>query len=604
MHDWRRGCLLIWLFFSLLGPALGSLYTGVAAGEDLQRFASRPDLMPPKWDITYHDRSKLSPGYWFVAPYRFSDNHLDDVKWTPCEVGPMIFDNDGELVWSGACQFSNRITFDFDMVQYQGKPVLKGNLKHSRFPKSDCGAGYFLNSQYEMEHSVLLAKDIDLLNQHEFNVEADGHRTLITTHRRDHIDAKNLGLDGKVWVRTDGFREIDTETGEMIFDWVTHEHVSLNESSFKTPSQKKIDKISRSGGWDAYHTNSATKNSDGDYLVSVRHTDTLFLVSGKDGRILWRCGGKQSDFKFEKGAKFSRQHHARYLEHNSKRSVISLMDNAVGDLQQDKQPATHDYSRGLILELEHQKGKPFVARMLKQYKRPDGAYGDRRGSLQILPSGNVFMAWTDGGYLSEHTDHDEVVMEARWLKEGRFGTYRGFKHDGWVGRPKTPPDVKAIGYRDATSETTVTAIYVSWNGATEVRRWRFSVGGTILGAIDKTGFETVFTVLNASGTVIVEAFDKNGKSIGNSEDVEIEWTIGEGASSGTTNMDNSLDAVVYRGLSTHRFLFMAMVLLSLVGLGTVFWVGSSWLVRFKRRRRRAGSYTAVPMEESIGVGVG
>lgn len=85
--------------------------------------------MPPKWNITYHDRSRVSPGYIFVSPYRFADNNVHDVKWTPCEVGPMIFDAEGELVWSGACMFGNRISFDFGVTELGGEKVLKGNLK-------------------------------------------------------------------------------------------------------------------------------------------------------------------------------------------------------------------------------------------------------------------------------------------------------------------------------------------------------------------------------------------------------------------------------------------------------------------------------------------
>lgn len=89
--------------------------------------------MPPKWNITYHDRSRVAPGFWFISPYRFADNNLNDVKWTPCEVGPMIFDAEGELVWSGACMFGNRISFDFGMTELgwkgKGRKVLKGNLK-------------------------------------------------------------------------------------------------------------------------------------------------------------------------------------------------------------------------------------------------------------------------------------------------------------------------------------------------------------------------------------------------------------------------------------------------------------------------------------------
>jgi hypothetical protein len=51
--------------------------------------------MSPKWDVKYHNKEKVAPGYWFVNPYNLRDNNLFDVKWTPCQVGPMIYDNDG-----------------------------------------------------------------------------------------------------------------------------------------------------------------------------------------------------------------------------------------------------------------------------------------------------------------------------------------------------------------------------------------------------------------------------------------------------------------------------------------------------------------------------
>lgn len=126
--------------------------------------------------------------------------------------------------------------------------------RYSDFPERNCGAGWFLNSQYEIEHSMLLAKDVDHLNQHEFNIEDDGKRTMIITHGREHLDAGDMGLDGEVWVRTDGFRELDTETGDVLFDWKTQDYISLNESTYRSPKdddEPNPGEYSRSGAWDA-----------------------------------------------------------------------------------------------------------------------------------------------------------------------------------------------------------------------------------------------------------------------------------------------------------------------------------------------------------------
>lgn len=321
-------------------------------------------------------------------------------------------------------------------------------------------------------------------------------------------------------------------------------------------------------------------------MISIRHTDTLALVSGDDGHVIWRCGGKLSNFTFDKDAKFSRQHDARYLEHTKDRSVVSLMDNAIGDMQQDKQPATHDYSRGLILELSHKQGEPFVAKMLKQYRRPDGGYADRRGNLQILPSGNVIMAWTDAGYLSEHSDDDNVLMEAKWLKRGRFDTYRAYKFDTWVGEPDTLPDVKAFGYGSEDGESTV-AIYVSWNGATEAWRWRFSANGNVLGETDKTGFETVFAANDVSGKIQVEALDSKGKQLALSDKVEIEWMTGA--------------ELVKAKHSIHPAVWIGIFLCSAIVGVVAFWTLRAGM-RFYReqsRRRMEQEYKEIPLDEPM-----
>ena len=159
-----------------------------------------------------------------------------------------------ELVWSGACQFDNRISFDFGVTEYKGQHMLKGNLVHSPFPKRDCGAGFFLDSHYAVEHSVLMAANVDHSNQHEFNTEEDPERIYTIMHGRERLDAKDLGLDGEVWVRTDGFRELDSESGEVLFDWQTHKHIGLGEISYPSPADgdgPELKDNSEGNAWDA-----------------------------------------------------------------------------------------------------------------------------------------------------------------------------------------------------------------------------------------------------------------------------------------------------------------------------------------------------------------
>ncbi|KAI1132721.1 ASST-domain-containing protein [Nemania abortiva] len=507
---------------------------GLDGADDLYKFVSRPDLMSPKFNITYHNREQVAPGYLFVTPFKFIGHGLDDVKWVPCQMGPMIYDNDGELVWSGACQFNQRIMYDLFPIEFGGQTVLKAIAMRSEFPVSDCGAGVFINQNYEVVHSFLIDKENSHVNIHEFNYISRRNTTLVTTRRPRQWSGHALGLmEDLVWIESNGFRAYDMTTGNITFQWHAEYHVSLEESKLAPaysigPNfvKERVPFTNFTHGylWDPWHINSVDENSDGNYLVSFRHLDTIMLIAGDDGRVLWRLGGKHSDYILEDGLKFSRQHNARYVSHSRERDVISFLDNASGEQLLDFQPPTNNYSRGLIVELLRPKGEPQRARILQEYKRPDRGLADRRGALQRLPNGNVLMSWTDAGYLSEHTKDDQVLMEARFLNETRLGTYRVYKSTNWVGWPKQPPDIKALGYGLGTN--TMTGIYVSWNGATEHRIWKFFSGDKFLGQANRTGFETVFVTDIYMYTVRAEAFDANGKFLGKSKDVLIEYPNG------------------------------------------------------------------------------
>ena len=162
-------------------------------------------------------------------------------------------------------------------------------------------------------------------------------------------------------------------------------------------------------GWDFIHANSLDRFSDdGSYLLSGRHTDTIYKIA-PDGSITWRLGGVQSDFKAD--FRFARQHHARIRFHNSTYTLISFFDNAKAE---DFEDAASPFSRSLIAALRTDL-QPMTATLMSEYGHPDGpgAYTLGRGSMQVLPSGNVFSCWVNGCMHSEHTLDGKLVMEAR-----------------------------------------------------------------------------------------------------------------------------------------------------------------------------------------------
>lgn len=65
---------------------------------DLTSFVTRPDIKAPLFDVAIYEPDKVSPGYWFLAPYWLISPESFTQKFQPCQVGPHIYDADGVCV--------------------------------------------------------------------------------------------------------------------------------------------------------------------------------------------------------------------------------------------------------------------------------------------------------------------------------------------------------------------------------------------------------------------------------------------------------------------------------------------------------------------------
>jgi hypothetical protein len=95
-------------------------------------------------------------------------------------------------------------------------------------------------------------------------------------------------------------------------------------------------------------------------------------------------------------------------------------------------------------------------------------------------------------------------------------SYRAFRMP-WTSRPTGRPATAVLRGDDGTI-----AVYVSWNGATEVARWRVDTGlqrASLKPVASKTrtGFETAIPLPATAGYLAVTALDATGKALGTSE---------------------------------------------------------------------------------------
>jgi hypothetical protein len=245
---------------------------------------------------------------------------------------------------------------------------------------------------------------------------------------------------------------------------------------------------------DYFHINSVDRDSEHSYLISARHTSTIYKINGTSGSIIWRLGGRLSNFTLEPGVEFGLQHHARFISRDSDTEIISIFDNSGA---RQKTGFYENKSSGKILSLNT---KTWTATLFKKFPAPETVFAFSQGGTQILPNGNAFVNWGSAGAITEYSPDGDVIFHAflesgdLW-RNGDVQNYRGFKFN-WTGAPSEEPAVVALKHGEST------VVYVSWNGDTETKIWRFyGIDGrgkgrkeVFLGDEERSGFETGFYV--------------------------------------------------------------------------------------------------------------
>jgi hypothetical protein len=254
-----------------------------------------------------------------------------------------------------------------------------------------------------------------------------------------------------------------------------------------------------SADWDFFHINSVDLDTDGNLLVSSRSTHTVYKID-RSGDILWRLGGKGSDFSMGPGSTFAWQHDAR----RQPDGTLTVFDNGAT-------PAVESLSRGLVLDVDEQ---AMTATLLRQYTHPKILAGSQ-GSIQPLPNGNVFVGWGEVPHVSEFHRSGRLLFDA--ILGTDYQSYRAFRLP-WSGRPAEAPAIALSSHGRGRT------VYASWNGATEVGAWRL-LAGEQPGALQPVatavshGFETILRATVPGTLLAVQALDRSGAPLGRSATV-------------------------------------------------------------------------------------
>jgi hypothetical protein len=459
-------------------PPPGAVTSGLAR---VQTFVTRPDLRPPAVRVTQlggQPAAASTPRFILLAP-------VNAVPAAEPQHGLMMLDRLGRLVWFSPA--SSGSAFNLSVQPYRGNPAL--TWWHGRVASAHgYGLGEIGDGAFQSITAIRAGRGLRT-DLHDLQLTARG-TALITAYETTTTDLSSIGGSSQGRVFVGHVQEVDLSTGRVLSDWSSLDHVGIDESLQPPPRSDQ--------GYDYFHLNSVAETHDGHLLICARNTCAIYKVDRSSGRILWRLGGKRSDFSVSSAARFWWQHDAR--AHGP--SEITVFDNAGLDKERR--------SRGLVLSVDAAARR---VELKQAFVHPAGFIAGTLGNVQRLDDGGAFIGWGSQPYFTQYAPDGTIVLDGE-LPIG-VRSYRAYLAD-WVGRPADRPRIvvhanPAGGF----------VVHASWNGATEVARWTVLAGpdGSSLSPVGSqvwTGFETAIVVNSEGPAFRVVALDSHGRELGRS----------------------------------------------------------------------------------------
>ncbi len=442
-------------------------------------FRSAPHLNPPLPAVSGR---WAGPGALFVGPR----------PTTYSQTGPLIVDRRGAPVWFRSLS-SRMWATNVGVQRFDGKPALVWWEGEVIPPGYGTGEAVILDGAYRELTRVRAShgRSIDL---HELNLTREG-TALFTCHPLSvRADLSSVGGPRDGVVLESVIQEVDIRSGRLLFEWRGLDHVALSESFLPLGEP-----------WDYLHVNSIDVLPDGNLLVGARHTWALYKLDRRTGEVMWRLGGKRSDYAMGQGTQFRWQHDARLQPDGT----ITVFDDGANI---DSSTPGPPQSRGIVLRVDD---TSHDVDLIQAYEHPTPVLAGAMGSMRRLPDGHIVLGWGDEPWTSE------FAPDGTWLADVRFpsgaASYRSLSFE-WTGRPAHPPSLAADRRRST--------LYASWNGATGIAYWELLTGSSRrslrpVGRVRTRGFETPIRISSSGGYAAVAAIDGRGHRLASSRAIRV-----------------------------------------------------------------------------------
>ena len=457
-----------------------------AAPAAYQSFVSAPELHPPTMAVTSPDLDPKAGSVMVTAGPG------------PGQYGPLIFTPQGRLVWFDPLPKGVN-ALDLKVQSYEGQNDLtwwQGRVVGLGFGQ---GEDIVTDANYQTVATVRAGNGYEA-DLHDFRI-APGNVAYLTAFNLMRCDLSSVGGVRNGVIIDTVVQQVDMKTGLVRWEWHSLDHVGVSESHAPVPTTAIP--------WDSFHLNSVEVEPGGDVLISARSTWAAYRLQGGSGSILWRLGGTNTSFTMAPGTEAAWQHDARIQPDGT----ITLFDDG-------SSPRVHYQSRGIRVALDTTR---HTARLVASYPHPGGVLvADSQGNMQTLPDGNLLLGWGAMPYVSELAPDGRVLLDAH-MPAG-YSSYRAFRFP-WSGHPLSAPSVSA--HLLATGDAT--AVFASWNGASEVSSWRVLAGPSpnslsTRATMPESGFESSVTFPDNYPYVAVQALGPAGQLLSTSATVRVTGT--------------------------------------------------------------------------------
>lgn len=300
-----------------------------------------------------------------------------------------ITDRAGNVLWYRRCG-GGAYTFEF---------LSNGHLVLHQFDEQ---AFEELTLDGTVVHKWTDPSSINGVDGHDFKLLPSGNALVFgaETHVVDSRPYFKAGVpDATRW--DDTVSEV-TPSGKVVWRWSSWSRFTEDELT-EDPHEPFNPK-----DYEVVHTNTIEPLRNGTMILSFRNLSTVVKLDRRTGEILFRVGGKRSDFRFvgDPLGGFSRQHDARLVGPGR----LLLFDN--GDLRDPPE------SRAVEYRLDQQAR---TATMIWEHRRVPPVFSKISGSAQRLPNGHTLISWGPRGIVSEVDEASKTVWE---IHPPEMGVYR------------------------------------------------------------------------------------------------------------------------------------------------------------------------------------